>query len=46
MKDWTKRGYIFENWNSVTGEGDDVTNSDRFYHWGVLLGYISHPDVH
>ena len=46
MKDWTKRGYIFENWNSVTGEGDDVTNSDRFYHWGALLGYISHPDVH
>lgn len=41
MKDWTVRGYIFENWNSVTGEGDDVENSDKFYHWGALLGYIS-----
>lgn len=41
MKDWTARGYIFENWNSVTGEGDDVENSDKFYHWGALLGYIS-----
>ena len=41
MKDWTVRGYIFENWNSVTGVGDDVENSDKFYHWGALLGYIS-----
>lgn len=41
MKDWTVRGYIFENWNSVTGVGDDVKNSDKFYHWGALLGYIS-----
>ena len=41
MKDWTVRGYIFENWNSVTGVGDDVGNSDKFYHWGALLGYIS-----
>lgn len=41
MKDWTVRGYIFENWNSVTGVGDDVHNSDKFYHWGALLGYIS-----
>lgn len=33
MKDWTIRGYIFENWNSVTGVGDEVGNSDKFYHW-------------
>jgi len=41
MKDWLARGYIYENWNSVTGEGDDVGNSDKFYHWGALLGYIT-----
>ena len=41
LKDWLARGYIYENWNSMTGEGDDVPNSDRFYHWGSLLGYIS-----
>ena len=23
------------------GQGDDVGNSDRFYHWGSLLGYIN-----
>lgn len=23
------------------GQGDDVDNSDRFYHWGSLLGYIN-----
>ncbi|MBO6249155.1 MAG: hypothetical protein J6N54_10115 [Bacteroidales bacterium] len=41
MKDWLARGYIYENWNAVTGQGDDVNNSDRFYHWGSLLGYIN-----
>lgn len=41
MKDWLAKGYIYENWNSVTGQGDDVGNSDRFYHWGSLLGYIN-----
>jgi hypothetical protein len=41
MKDWLARGYIYENWNSVTGQGDDVGNSDKFYHWGALLGYIT-----
>jgi len=25
-----------------TGNGDDVTNSDKFYHWGALLGYIQY----
>ena len=24
------------------GTGDDVANSDRFYHWGALLGYIEY----
>lgn len=41
LKDWLARGYIYENWNSVTGQGDDVGNSDKFYHWGALLGYIT-----
>ena len=41
MKDWLAKGYIYENWNAVTGQGDDVGNSDRFYHWGSLLGYIN-----
>jgi hypothetical protein len=23
------------------GQGDDVASSDRFYHWGALLGFIT-----
>lgn len=41
MKGWTDGRYVFENYNSVTGQGDDVYNSDKFYHWGALLGYMS-----
>lgn len=41
LKSWKTRGYIFENYNAVTGDGDDVERSDKFYHWGALLGYIS-----
>lgn len=38
---WLKQGYIFENYNADSGEGDDTVRSDKFYHWGALLGYIS-----
>ncbi|NJM94357.1 MAG: hypothetical protein HC842_06575 [Cytophagales bacterium] len=39
-KGWLQGGRVFENYNSVTGEGDDVRNSDPFYSWGGLLGLI------
>lgn len=41
MKGWREGRYVFENYNSVSGDGDDVRNSDKFYHWGALLGYMS-----
>lgn len=41
LKDWRAQGHVHENYNAITGSGDDVTNSDRFYHWGALLGLIS-----
>lgn len=41
MKGWREGRYVFENYNSTSGDGDDVKNSDKFYHWGALLGYIS-----
>ncbi len=31
-----------ENYNAILGTGDDVANSDRFYHWGALLGYVQY----
>jgi hypothetical protein len=41
MKSWRKDGAIYENYNAVTGAGDDVTSSDAYYHWGALLGVVS-----
>jgi neutral trehalase len=41
LQGWEKDGYVFENYNAVTGVGDDVRNSDKFYHWGALLSFIA-----
>ncbi len=40
LKEWRDKGHVHENYNAILGTGDDVANSDRFYHWGALLGYI------
>jgi putative isomerase len=42
LQEWNKNGHVHENYNGVTGTGDDVGSSDRFYHWGALLGYIQY----
>jgi hypothetical protein len=41
LKGWLTDGHVHENYNAITGEGDDVKNSDRFYTWGALLGLMS-----
>lgn len=41
LKEWREHGHVHENYNGDTGEGCDVPNSDRFYHWGGLLGLIA-----
>jgi len=40
LKEWNSRRHVHENYNGDTGEGCDVANSDRFYHWGALLALI------
>ena len=40
IKEWNKDSHVYENYNSVTGEGADVSNSDGFYSWGGLLALI------
>ena len=40
MKSWQSDRAIYENYNSITGEGNDVRSSDGYYHWGALLGVI------
>ena len=41
LKEWRTRGHVHENYNADTGEGCDIASSDRFYHWGALLGLIA-----
>jgi hypothetical protein len=44
LKEWKENGHVHENYNAITGSGDDVTSSDRFYHWGALLGYVQYME--
>jgi hypothetical protein len=46
MREWTTKRHVHENYNAISGSGDDVKNSDRFYHWGALLGYIEYLELH
>jgi len=41
LKEWREHGHIHENYCADTGEGCNKGNSDRFYHWGGLLGLIA-----
>lgn len=41
MKEWLREGHVHENYNGDNGEGCDVKNSDKFYHWGGLLSLIA-----
>ncbi len=45
MKEWTEHRHVHENYNSITGEGCDSGNSDKFYHWGALLCTIALADA-
>ncbi len=40
LKNWKETGGVFENYNAVTGKGNDVFNADGFYHWGALLSFM------
>ena len=41
MKEWKREQHIHENYNCITGDGDDRPNADAFYTWGALLAYLS-----
>jgi len=40
LKSWLEERHVYENYSSETGRGDDAGMSDKFYHWGALLGFI------
>ncbi len=41
LKEWRAHGHVHENYSADSGEGCDKMSSDRFYHWGGLLGLIA-----
>jgi len=40
LQSWLGENHVYENYNSETGQGNDAGMSDKFYHWGALLGFI------
>lgn len=43
--EWTEKGHVHENYSAVSDESDGVRSSDRFYHWGALLGLIEYEEL-
>ncbi len=43
--EWSEKHHVHENYNAMTGAGDDVTSSDPFYHWGALLALIEFEET-
>ena len=41
MVEWREKRHVHENLNATNGQGCDVGNSNPFYHWGALSGYIA-----
>ena len=41
LNEWRSHRHVHENYSGINGEGCDVQNSDPFYHWGALTGFIS-----
>ena len=40
LKEWREHGHVHENYHGDTGVGC-MKQSEPFYHWGALLGYIA-----
>ncbi len=42
LAEWRRKGYVSENYSSITGTGDDERlSSDRFHAWGALFGIMA-----
>ena len=42
IEEWFRKGFVSENYSSITGTGDAVNlSSDRFHSWGTLFGIMS-----
>ena len=45
MANWRADGGVYENYNADTGQGSDVWNAARLYHWGGLLAFIAMQEL-
>jgi neutral trehalase len=43
--EWSAKRHVHENYNAISGTGDDVSSSDRFYHWGALLALMAYMEA-
>lgn len=43
--EWIEKGHVHENYSATSDDSDTVTSSDRFYHWGALLGLIDYEEL-
>jgi glycogen debranching enzyme len=42
ITEWLRKGYVSENYSSISGTGDDERlSSDRFHSWGALFGIMA-----
>ncbi|MBQ9747698.1 MAG: hypothetical protein IJV98_02830 [Clostridia bacterium] len=41
LRIWEKEARVYENYGAIDGLGNSARQSDAFYHWGALLGYIA-----
>lgn len=44
LHEWKDKGHVHENYSAVSDDSDTVPNSDRFYHWGAMLGLIEYEE--
>jgi Mannosylglycerate hydrolase MGH1-like glycoside hydrolase domain len=45
LHEWREKGHVHENYSATSDDSDTVSNSDRFYHWGALLGLIGYDEA-
>lgn len=45
MTNWRADGGVYENYNADTGQGADVWNAARLYHWGGLLAFMAMQEL-
>lgn len=45
LKEWQEEGHVHENYDDISGDGDNVPNADPLYHWGALLAYMGMQEL-